>query len=126
MPAGGHPDHPAAIGDLATIGTELSCEGLGERQYRAGVHGPVRVHYRGVDLERCPVTAAAGVIGDQDVQVPEFGDRGGPDLRRCGGVGEIDTVVHYPWRGGQSAADRVDIVRAPGLFLVVGPPMGQV
>ncbi|MFF0526221.1 hypothetical protein ACFYTC_46650 [Actinomadura nitritigenes] len=40
-----------------------------------------------------PVAAAADVVADQDVQVPEFGTRDRDQLLRCVGVGQVEATV---------------------------------
>jgi len=55
-------------------------EGLGEQNRRASVDGPVSVEDLCGELAEVAVGSAAGVVGDQDVDLPEGVDGIGDQL----------------------------------------------
>jgi hypothetical protein len=101
-------------------------EGLGQQDHRSGVDRPVGVEHRGVQRAERAVAAAAGVVADQDVQVPEGTGRGVDQLSGRGRVGEVQSqVVDRGIRVGQGFGDSLDDglraagVGSPGLGVVV-------
>ena len=103
-------------------------ERLGEQDRRAGVDGPVAVEDVGGQLAEAAVGGAAGVVGDQDVDLPEQVGGAGDQLLGSvgprqvgGGVGEtgrsravVSLVI------AELGEQRLQVVAAPHLGFVVG------
>ena len=102
----------------------LRGERLREQQAAAGVDGVAAVQLVGRELLQ-GLRAAAGVVGDDDVDVPEGPPRGLDDPGRGGRVAEVRADVLGPATGGPDPVDDgLGTVRVgtPGLLDVVRDP----
>ncbi len=68
-------------------------EGLRQQDGGPGVDGPVRVEHSRVQAAQRAVAAAAGVVADEDVQVPERRGRGLDEPGWRAGVGQVEFGV---------------------------------
>lgn len=122
--AGGHHQDAAGRGVVAEGGAVPGVR-LDQQDHRTGVDGPVDVEGAGVDRLERPVVAAAGVVGDQDVEPPaECRHRVREKPGGSVGVGQVGGSVgdqgagrrqHLAYRVG----DAFGVVGAPGLGRVV-------
>jgi len=118
---------PGSHEDDAPAGAPVVLGGEGLRQQDGGSSGdgPVRVEHRGIEGAEWAVTAAAGVVADEDVEVPERPGRHVHQLAGRAGGGQVQLDVVNACAAGQGfghAGDhslRPTGVGAPRLVLVV-------
>jgi hypothetical protein len=91
---GGEEQHPPAGTGVLVLGGE----GLGEQQAGAGVDRVAEVQLGGGEVLQV-LSAAAGVVGDEGVDVAEGVACGGDDGVGCGGVGEVGAEMLDPAAG---------------------------
>ena len=104
----------------------LGGEGLGQQDRGAGVDGPVRVQHGGGQRAQGTVAAAAGVVGHQDVQVPEGLAGRTDELRRRVRGGQVQFQVPHAGlvvgaSGGDAGQHRLGPagIGAPGLIVIM-------
>lgn len=122
--AGGHHQDAAGRGLVVERGAVPGVR-LDQQDHRAGVDRPVGVQGTGVDRVERAVVAAAGVVGDEDVEPSAEGFHGvGEEPGRGFGAGEVGGPVGDAGAGRREGlaygrGDVLGVVGAPGLGGVV-------